>query len=163
MVRTTDVRTCGRAVSAIEDKEPRAIRFSGEDRRGRLQIELLRPSEDAAPEACDTISGLGFRKFPTVLLRCRRAPFSGEPWPEVEGKAGARHGFAGDTGRASGMLENLVCTGDDRGCIESTLNAIEGFLAAVGVVYGTLLELVERVMVGRDGAEDWAEACDRND
>jgi hypothetical protein len=151
MVRTTDVRTGGREVSAIEDKDPRAIRFKGEDRRGRLLTELLRPSEVVASEACDTIVGLGFKKLATVLLRCRPLLARGEAGPEVEGKAGAKHGFSGDTGRASGMLGKWLLTGDEYRRVGFTLDGTDGFLAAVGVAYGTLLELVERVMEGREG------------
>lgn len=104
MIRTTDVRAGGREVPAIEDNEPRAIRFKGKDRRGRSLTELLRPSEYVVLEACDTIVGLGSKKFATVLPRCRPLLSRGESGPEVEGTAGAKNGFSGDTGRASGTL-----------------------------------------------------------
>jgi len=99
MVRTTDVRTWGRDVSAIEERESRAMRFKGEDRRGRLQTELLRARDAAVSGVLDTRLGLGFRKVPTVLLRCRPPLLTGEAGREVEGKAGARHGFSGNAGR----------------------------------------------------------------
>jgi hypothetical protein len=54
--------------------------------------------------ACETVVGLGFRKLATVLLRWRPVLSRVEEGPEVEGKAGAKHGFPGDAGRASGML-----------------------------------------------------------
>jgi hypothetical protein len=113
MVRTTDVRIGGREVSAMEDKEPRAIRFRGEDRRGRLLTELLRPSEVVVSGACETIVGLGFKKLATVLLRWSPVLSRVEEGPEVEGKAGARHGFSGDTGRVSGMMGKWLLTGDE--------------------------------------------------
>jgi len=75
--------------------------------------ELLRPSAVSASEACETIAGLGLKKLATVLLRRRPLLSSGEVGPEVEGKAGAKHGFSGDTGRASGMLGKWLLTGDE--------------------------------------------------
>lgn len=78
-----------------------------------MLTELLRLSEVVVSEACDTIVGLGFRVFATVLLRCSPLRPRGEAGSEVEGKGGAKHGFSGDTGRASGMLGKWLLTGDE--------------------------------------------------
>lgn len=47
-----------------------------------------------------------------------------------------------------------MLTGDEYRWVDCTLDVTDGFLIVVGVAYGTLLELEERVMTGRDGADD---------
>jgi len=106
--------------------------------------------------------GLGLKKLATVLLRWRPPLLGGEAGtevevkvgPEVEGKAGAKHGLSDDTGRFSGIFGKRLFTGDEQRWVGSRLDGTEGFLAAVGVVYGTLLELDERVMTGREEADE---------
>lgn len=53
-VRITEVRSAGFGVSAIEDNEARLMRslFSGEDRLGRLAVELLRAKVPECITSC---------------------------------------------------------------------------------------------------------------
>jgi hypothetical protein len=86
MVRTTDVR--GRGVSAIEDSEPRAVRFKGEERREMLQAELLRASGADGSWLCETIFGLDFEKLAAMSIRSGALALTGEPVPAVWGTTG---------------------------------------------------------------------------
>ena len=78
-----------------------------------MALEVLGATEVAASRAWETILGLGLKKPATVLLRWSPPLVVGEAGPEVGGKAGAKDGFSGDTGRVWGILGKLLLTGEE--------------------------------------------------